>query len=86
MASRLTAALVGQHLTAADHPSSVHRRKWAPGYRVQQDSPRTVRVWHDGPDEHPHLAAYADALRAAGCTVTPEHPVGTRPRLRVTHP
>ncbi|NED73350.1 hypothetical protein G3I51_13555 [Streptomyces sp. SID9944] len=49
-------------------------------------SPRTVRIWHDGPDEQRHLDQYATVLRALGYTVTAERPKGRRPRVRVTHP
>ncbi|MEU8473730.1 hypothetical protein [Streptomyces hygroscopicus] len=86
MTSRIAAADVAEHLTTAGHTNAVRRRTWSPGYRATQASPRTVRLWHDGPDEPHHLEQYAKALRAVGYTVTPEHPEGERPRLRITHP
>jgi hypothetical protein len=87
MATRcITAHDVAAHLTNARHINAVRRSAWAPGFRVGQASPRTVRLWHDGPDEQPHLDLYAETLRAAGYTVIPERSAGKRPALRITHP
>ncbi|OLZ72605.1 hypothetical protein AVW11_03875 [Streptomyces amritsarensis] len=77
---------VAGHLASSKHAHSEGGTTWQPGYRCRQDSPRTVRVLHDGHDEASHLAAYAEDLKARGYTVTPERPTGRRPRLRVTHP
>jgi hypothetical protein len=77
---------VSTTLTRAGHTDSTRSSAWTPGHRVQQASPRTIRVWHDGPDEQLHLDQYATALRAAGFTVIPERRRGKRPTLRVTHP
>lgn len=87
MTSCLPAYTVARRLATHGHTNSARRRAtWAPGYRVQQASPRTVRIWHDGPDEQHHLDQYTACLRAAGYTVTPERPRGERPRIRITHP
>ncbi|MGS2592052.1 hypothetical protein [Streptomyces hebeiensis] len=86
MSRRTTAREVADALAGHGHADSVHRTAWTPGYRTQQASPRTVRCWHDGPDEQQHLDQYAAILRTAGYAVTPERPPGSRPRLRITHP
>lgn len=77
---------VAVRLTNARHINAVRRSAWAPGFRVGQASPRTVRIWHDGPDEQLHLDAYAVTLNAAGYTVIAERSPSKRPALRVTHP
>ncbi|MFD3381343.1 MULTISPECIES: hypothetical protein [unclassified Streptomyces] len=69
---------VSQCLTAAGHTDAVYRSSWTPGYRAQQDSQRTVYVWHDGPDEQQHLDQYAQTLRDAGYAVTLVRPVDER--------
>lgn len=84
MTRRIYAYRISNDLTAADHTDSTHGPAWQPGCRAQQASPRTVRVWHDGPDEQQHLDQYARVLRAAGYTVIPERAKGKRPALRVT--
>ncbi|EDY43947.1 hypothetical protein [Streptomyces sp. SPB074] len=85
MTRSIPAYAVTDTLTDHGHPSSTHRHTWAPGHRVHQASPRTIRLWHDGPDEEQHLDEYAVLLRAAGYIVIAERPAGQRPRLRVTH-
>jgi hypothetical protein len=85
MTRRITAYEIAQHLTRAGHTNALTGPVWRPGHRAQQASPRTVRVWHDGPDETQHLDQYAARLRLKGYTVIPER--GTtrrRPALRVT--
>ncbi|MEU2730080.1 hypothetical protein ABZ650_20425 [Streptomyces griseoviridis] len=84
MHERVFASDITRTLTARRHPSSTTGPTWRPGHRVAQASPRTARLWHDGPDEPRHLDQYAGALRAAGYTVTPEHAAGRRPALRIT--
>ncbi|MFF8656783.1 hypothetical protein [Streptomyces huasconensis] len=84
MHQRIYAAEVARALTARGHANSLTGPTWRPGHRSTQASPRTARLWHDGPDEPAHLDQYAQALRAAGYTVTAEHPHASRPRLRVT--
>ncbi|KUF18436.1 hypothetical protein [Streptomyces silvensis] len=84
MHQRIAAAEVARQLTARRHPNALTGPTWRPGHRATQASPKTVRLWHDGPDEPDHLDQYAQALRAAGYTVTAEHPAGARPRLRIT--
>lgn len=86
MTSRIAAFHVADHLSNAGHTDSMRQPAWTPGYRTRQASPRTVRVWHDGPDEQRHLDQYAQVLRAAGYTVNAERPKRKRPTLRVTHP
>lgn len=86
MTSRIAAADIARHLTAAGHANSTTGSEWQPGYRAQQASPRTVRVWRDGPDEQQHLDQYGTALQAAGYTVTHERAAGRRPALRATQP
>lgn len=85
MHCRITAAEIARTLTARGHTNSTTGPVWRPGHRATQASPKTVRLWHDGPDELEHLARYADALRASGWTVTLEHPAGKRPALRITY-
>ena len=84
--SRIPAAGVAQDLTRARHTDSTKGPAWRPGFRSTQASPRTVRLWHDGPDEQQHLDQYAIVLRSLGYHVTAERPRGLRPRLRITHP
>ena len=86
MTSCLSALLIADHLRAAGHTDSTQGTCWRPGFRVTQASPRTVRLWHDGPDEQQHLDAYARVLRGKGYFVTVEKPKGKRPRIRVTSP
>jgi hypothetical protein len=82
----LPAFRVADDLHAAGHTDSTKGTAWRPGYRVTQASPRTVRLWHDGPDEQAHLDEYARLLRRKGYYVTVERPVGKRPRVKVTCP
>lgn len=84
MHQRVFAADVARALTARGHTNSLTGPTWRPGHRATQASPKTARLWHDGPDEQQRLEQYASALRAAGYTVTAEHPAGKRPRLRIT--
>lgn len=86
MTSRLPAFLVANDLAAAGHTNSTRGRSWRPGFRATQASPRTVRIWHDGPDEAQHLGQYVIVLRGLGYYVTAERPAGRRPRIRVTCP
>lgn len=86
MTSCLPAFLVADDLHTAGHTDSTNGRAWRPGYRVTQASPRTVRLWHDGPDEPQHLDQYARVLRRKGYYVTVETPKGKRPRIKVTRP
>jgi hypothetical protein len=80
----LAAADIARKLTARGHTNSTAGPAWRPGHRATQASPKTVRIWHDGPDEQTHLDEYAVALRAVGYTVTVERPAGKRPRIKVT--
>ncbi|MFC7817589.1 hypothetical protein ACFUTR_23445 [Streptomyces sp. NPDC057367] len=80
----LAAVEIARKLTARGHTNSTTGPVWRPGHRATQASPTTVRIWHDGPDEHTHLDQYATALRGAGYTVTVEKPAGKRPRIKVT--
>ncbi|GAQ52091.1 hypothetical protein [Streptomyces acidiscabies] len=84
MHCRIAAAEIARTLTARGHTNSLTGPAWRPGHRATQASPRTARIWHDGPNEADHLDQYADALRTAGYTVTAEHPAGKRPSLRIT--
>ena len=84
MHQRVFAAEIARTLTAQGHTNSLTGPAWRPGHRSTQASPRTVRLWHDGPDEQDHLDQYAAALRTAGYTVTAERPAGKRPSLRIT--
>lgn len=84
MHCRVTAAEIARTLTARCHPNALTGAEWRPGHRATQASPRTVRVWHDGPDEAARLDQYADALRKAAYTVTHERTTGKRPALRIT--
>ncbi|MFI8535390.1 hypothetical protein ACIGMX_34735 [Streptomyces aquilus] len=86
MTSRLPAFRVADDLRNAGHIDSTKGPAWRPGYRVTQASPRTVRLWHDGPDEQDHLDEYARVLRRRGYYVTMEKPKGKRPRVKVTRP
>ncbi|MCZ1006362.1 hypothetical protein [Streptomyces lydicus] len=87
MATRcIRACDVAYDLSAAGHPDSTRGPAWRPGHRATQGSPRTVRCWHDGPDEQQHLDRYAAVLRARGYTVILERRTGRRPALRITHP
>ncbi|MFF7452138.1 MULTISPECIES: hypothetical protein [unclassified Streptomyces] len=85
MHCRVLAAEVARTLTARGHTNSLTGPAWRPGYRTTQASPRTVRLWHDGPDEPTHLDQYASTLRTAGYTVAVERREGKRPSLRITH-
>lgn len=85
MTSRIHANDIAHHLTAAGHTNGDARPAWAPGFRVAQASPRTVRIHHDGPDEQHHLDQYAQTLRSLSYIVTAEKPTGRRPRIRATH-
>lgn len=84
MHQRIFAAEIARTLTARKHTNALTGPTWRPGHRATQASPRTVRLWHDGPDEQDHLDRYAQALQAAGYTVTTEQPAAIRPRLRIT--
>ncbi|WP_030574484.1 hypothetical protein [Streptomyces aureocirculatus] len=84
MHQRIAAAEVARTLTARGHTNSLTGPVWRPGHRATQASPKTVRLWHDGPDEQDHLDRYAQALQATGYTVAVESPAGKRPRLRIT--
>ncbi|MFF9002644.1 hypothetical protein ACF1GW_35525 [Streptomyces achromogenes] len=86
MTRRITAYEVVDDLAAAGHTDSTRGSAWRPGLRAYQASPRTVRIWHDGPDEGQHLIEYLKTLRTLGYYVTPERPKGKRPRLRITCP
>lgn len=86
MTRTLAAADIARILTAHHHNNATTGPTWAPGFRVQQASPRTTRIWHDGPDETEHLDQYTALLRTRGYTVTTERKAGTRPRIRVTEP
>ncbi|WP_439947208.1 hypothetical protein [Streptomyces sp. BBFR109] len=86
MTSRITAYMVGDALADAGHTDATRGPAWRRGYRAYQASPRTVRLWHDGPDEQDHLDRYAKTLRAIGYTVNSERKHRKRPALRVTHP
>ncbi|GHA95335.1 hypothetical protein GCM10010330_56860 [Streptomyces tendae] len=85
MHCRVFASEVARKLTARGHINSTTGPAWRPGHRVSQASPKTARIWHDGPDEQAHLDQYATALRTAGYTVAAERPAGKRPSLRITH-
>ncbi|MBD0743536.1 hypothetical protein [Streptomyces sp. CBMA152] len=77
MTRRIAPNAIIDHLTKAGHHD----------FHVREDSPRTCRVIHDGPDEAAHLTAYAQVLRSHGYTVTPQAATNIRPnRLKVTHP
>ncbi|MFD7996863.1 hypothetical protein [Streptomyces mexicanus] len=84
MHQRVIAAEIARTLTARSHTNSLSGPTWRPGHRVAQASPRTARLWHDGPDEQHHLDQYTVVLRATGYTVAAERPAGKRPSLRVT--
>jgi len=86
MTSRTTAHEIAHILAEAGHTDATTGPAWTPGYRAVQASPRTVRIWHDGPGEQEHLGRYTETLRAAGYTVTAEQGAEKRPSLRVTHP
>ncbi|MFK0140682.1 hypothetical protein [Streptomyces murinus] len=86
MTSRVYAADIAHHLTDAGHTNTMRQPAWTPGYRAQQASLHTTRIWHDGPDEQQHLNQYAQVLRTAGYTVTAEHTDGKRPTIRATRP
>lgn len=86
MTRRIPACRIADDLADAGHTDSARAPEWVPGFRAAQASPRTVRLWHDGPDEQQHLDLYVQVLRALGYYVTPERPAGKRPRLRITHP
>ncbi|MCL7377446.1 hypothetical protein [Streptomyces sp. 35G-GA-8] len=82
---RVFAAEVARTLTDHGHTNSQTGPAWSAGHRVQQASPTTARIWHDGPDELAHLAQYATALGDAGYTVTAERASARkRPSLRAT--
>ena len=86
MTSSITAAEVAHDLTGR-HTDSTTGPAWRPGFRAQQASPRTVRLWHDGDAEQDHLDRYAETLRAKGHTVILERGhLRRRPTLRITHP
>ncbi|MER7801217.1 hypothetical protein ABTX71_12890 [Streptomyces parvulus] len=80
----IAAAEIARKLTARGHTNSLTGPTWRPGHRATQASPKTVRIWHDGPDEQQHLDQYAEVLRAAGYTVTAERSANKRPRIKVT--
>jgi hypothetical protein len=85
--STITAAEIARHLTNHGHTNTTTGPAWQPGYRPVQASPRTIRIWHDGPDETHHLDQYTETLRAAGYTVTAEPGTDSRrPTLRITRP
>lgn len=84
MHCRVFAAEIARTLTARHHTNSLTGPAWRPGHRCTQASPKTARIWHDGPEEQHHLDQYATALQAAGYTVTAERPGGKRPSLRIT--
>lgn len=84
MHRQVPAAEVAHTLTTHGHPDATTRPTWQPGHRATQASPRTVRLWHDGPNEQQHLDQYTATLRTTGHTVTAEQPAGKRPRLRIT--
>ncbi|WP_416975634.1 hypothetical protein [Streptomyces sp. 4F14] len=84
MHCRIAAAEIARTLTVQGHANSLTGAAWRPGHRATQASPRTVRLWHDGPDEADHLNRYADALRKAGYTATVERTATKRPSLRIT--
>ncbi|MEU9333169.1 hypothetical protein AB0D49_08385 [Streptomyces sp. NPDC048290] len=84
MHCRVVAAVIARTLTAQGHTNALTGPSWQPGHRATQASPTTARVWHDGPDETDHLDQYANALRAAGYTVTTERAAGRRPSLRIS--
>jgi len=86
MASRITAHAIAHILAEAGYTDATTGAAWTPGYRPVQASPRTVRIWHDGPDEQDRLDRYAETLRDAGYTVIPERTARKRPSLRITHP
>lgn len=85
MHQQVAAADIARTLTARGHTNSLTGPVWRPGHRATQASPRTVRLWHDGPGEPAHLDQYASALRTAGYTVAVERREGKRPSLRITH-
>ncbi|NML55339.1 hypothetical protein HHL19_16335 [Streptomyces sp. R302] len=85
MTRRIYASDVGTYLDRGGHTTS-EGPKWTAGYRVRQDSPRTVRVHHDGPDELDFLDQYARTLQARGYFVYVTRPARRRPHLRITHP
>lgn len=84
MHCRVFAADIARTLTARGHTNSLVGPAWRPGHRTTQASPSTVRLWHDGHDEHDHLDQYATALGGAGYTVTAERAADKRPSLRIT--
>lgn len=86
MTSTHPASEVIRRLKAARHTHSETGPAWQPGFRAGQASPRTVRIWHDGPDEVAYLERYAETLRPHGYTVTLERRAGKRPALRITRP
>ena len=54
-------------------------------YDVRRDSPYTVRVIHDGPQQRQHLEEYAQFLQALGYRTTIEQATDIRPlRLKIT--
>jgi len=60
---------------------------WDPGYRIAQDGPRQVNVFHDGPGEQDGLKAYRLELQAAGyCAIPHQQPRGGRRRLHISRP
>lgn len=83
---RLPAYRVADDLREAGHPDATRGPAWRPGHRVTQASPKTVRLWHDGPDEQERLDQYVGVLRALGYYTTLEQPSGLRPRIRITQP
>ena len=84
MHRRIAAAEIARTLTARGHTNTLTGPAWRPGYRAPQASPKTVRLWHDGPDETEHLDRYAEVLREAGYTVTVEQSARQRPRIKIT--
>lgn len=87
MTSTITAAEIATELADHGHTNATAGPAWQPGYRTHQASPRTIRCWHDGPDETDHLGKYTETLRSLGYTVTPEPGTDSRrPTLRITRP
>jgi hypothetical protein len=69
MARRIRHTHIGERLADAGHePSRFTGGDWDPGYRTAQAGTRLVHVFHDGPGETEHLAAYTRALREIGYT------------------
>lgn len=84
MTATHSASDVIRRLKAARHTHAETGPAWQPGFRAGQASPRTVRIWHDGPNEAVFLQQYADTLSRHGYHTTLERRTGKRPALRVT--